>query len=54
MKTSWRQALAGAVVFSLLLNGAVAAMVSSVQLGPRPFWLVSQMRESTLKDELSK
>jgi hypothetical protein len=31
-----------------------AEMVTSVQIGPRPFWLVGQMRPSALKDTLSK
>jgi len=31
-----------------------AAKSPRVELGPRPFWLVEQMKESSLKDELSK
>ena len=41
------------VVFSLLLsvvNGD--KLVPSVQLGPRPFWLVDQMRDTQLKKDL--
>jgi hypothetical protein len=30
-----------------------AAIVKSVQLGPRPFFLVEEMRDISLKDELS-
>jgi hypothetical protein len=31
-----------------------AAIVKSVHLGPRPFFLLEEMRDITLKDELSK
>jgi hypothetical protein len=27
---------------------------SSIQLGPRPYWLVQQMRENSVSDELGK
>ena len=35
----------------LLVSGVIT---DAAQLGPRPFWLVDQMLDSDLKDELSK
>lgn len=45
------------VICTLILwvnAGFVAAAESDVQLGPRPFFLVSQMQDSSLKDQLQQ
>lgn len=46
--------LVAATVTTIYRASLAQALVSSVQLGPRPYWLVNEMREGQLKDELSK
>ena len=46
------------ITFSSLLAVALLAEIASadypVQLGPRPYWLIDQMRDGELKDTLRK
>lgn len=44
-------AMKSTALLPLLLSGLAT---DAAQLGPRPFWLVDQMLEGDLKDELSK
>ena len=38
----------------VILASAASGSVPSVQLGSRPYWLIDEMREGPLKDELRK
>jgi hypothetical protein len=40
------------VLLWLMIAPVVDAVSPTVQLGPRPFWLINEMRDSNLKEQL--
>lgn len=44
------------IFMGVLLSSSLAVVVQSrtVQLGPRPFWITDQMRDTPLKSQLGK